>query len=172
MSRAREGAFVAACLLVGVAAGLVWRLTTPLVGYTVTEDGRAVISENDMVDLFTADARFSALGAIAGLVLGLLALWWLRRRGAGLVAWAVGGPVLAGLACWLVGVLGGTPMAERVGQAAVGDVVPVDLALSSPVALAVWPFVALLPVLVWTSFAADPDGKRHRRHLGAPSRSD
>lgn len=149
-------AYVSAALLLGAAGGLVWRTTTPLPGYTVGSDGTAVISEVALTQLFIADARYAVIGAVGGLLLGLLAVLLLRRRGWWVAVWATVGPVLAGLAAWGAGVVGAVPLAQRLATATVGRTEPVDLALNAPVAVLLWPFAAILVVLLWSAFAPEP----------------
>lgn len=161
-ARARRSApvvaYVLSALLVGVVGGVVWRTTTPLPGYTVGPDGKAVISELALTRLFTADARYTLIALIGGSVLGLLAAALLHRRGWWVVVWAVIGPVLAGLAAWGAGIVGAVPLQERLAAATVGRTEPVDLALNAPVAVLVWPFAAVLVVLLWSAFAPEPAG--------------
>lgn len=157
-TRMRDITTAVFAVVVGVAAGLAWRFTTPRVTYTVGEDQVARISENDMVDIFIADARYVLFALLGGLLLGMVVLTWLRRRGATLVVWALGTTVVAGLLAWGVGVVGATPMEVRVDAATPGDQIPNDLQLRSAVAVLIWPLAALVPVLVWSSFARDPDG--------------
>ena len=159
---ARWVAFGAGCLAAGAVGGLVWRATTELPTWTVTPEGTAVLADQALVRMFEATARFVQVGAVAGLLLGLLALVLLRRRGWRVVAAAIVGPLLAGALAWGAGVLGGTPAEDLLAGAAVGSTVPVDLALGAPVALLVWPFLAMVPVLFWSAFAADPDSHRTR----------
>lgn len=160
--RALPGIYLAVCVGAGALAGLVWRATTPLPDWTVQDDGTVVLGEHVLTSLFEATARYTVVAAVGGLLLGLLALALLRRRGWPVVAWSVVGPVLAGLAAWTAGVLGGPSAEELLAGAGPGSSVPVDLALRAPVAVLVWPFLAMLPVLLWSAFSPDPDQKQAR----------
>lgn len=159
---ARWVAYGAGCLAAGAAAGAVWRAATVLPTWTVTPEGTAVLADQALVRMFEATARFVQVGAVGGLLLGLLALALLRRSGWRVVAAAIGGPLLAGALAWWIGVVGTTPAEDVLAGAAVGAEVPVDLALGAPVALLVWPFLAMVPVLFWSAFDPDPDSRRAR----------
>lgn len=150
--------YLGVAVLVGALAGWIWRTTTVLPGYTVQADGHAVISEIGLTRLFEAEARYSLIGMVGGLVLGVLAVLLLRHRGWRIVLWAVLAPVLAGLVAWGVGVVGATPLHDRLAGASVGRTVPVDLALHTPVAVLLWPFLAMLPVLLYSTFSAEDEG--------------
>ncbi|WOQ15473.1 hypothetical protein [Raineyella sp. W15-4] len=152
--------YVLAAVLLGGAGGVVWRTTTPLPGYTVQPDGQAVISELALTQLFVADARYAVIGLVGGLLLGLLAVAVLRRRGWWVVVWAAAAPILAGLAAWGAGVVGAVPLKDRIAHAVAGQSEPVDLALHSPVAVLLWPFAAMLVVLLWSAFAPEPARER------------
>ncbi|SDB85226.1 hypothetical protein GA0111570_10530 [Raineyella antarctica] len=166
------GLYLLGSLATGALGGLVWRTTTVLPGYTVQPDGKAVLSEYALTRVFEATAAYCLVGILGGLLLGLLAVLVLRRQGRWIVAWAVAGPLLAGLAAWAAGVLGGTPVSDRIAAASPGDVVPIDLALGTPVAVLVWPFLAMLPVLLWSAFSPDPDGTARRSGLRTDRRDD
>ncbi|QGF24495.1 hypothetical protein [Raineyella fluvialis] len=145
-----------ASVLLGCLGGVVWRTTTPLPGYTVGPDEKAVISELGLTQLFVADARYALIAMAGGLLLGVLAVVLLRHLGVRIVLWAVIGPVLAGLAAWAAGVVGATPLKDRLAVATAGRTEPVDLALNAPVAVLLWPFLAILVVLLWSAFAPEP----------------
>lgn len=155
MSRTAPALYLLASLATGAVAGLVWRTTTVLPDWTVRSGGSAVISDQALTRLFEATARYALIGAGGGLLLGLIGLLVLRRHGWRIVPWSVLGPLLAGLTAWGVGVAGPTSVEDRLAQAGPGATVPVDLALGAPVAVLVWPFLAMLPVLLHSAFTAD-----------------
>ena len=158
MSRTAPALYLLASLATGAVAGLIWRTTTVLPDWTIRSGGSAVISDQALTRLFEATARYSLIGAVGGLLLGLIGLLVLRRHGWRIVLWSVLGPLLAGLTAWGVGVAGGTSLEDRLAQAGPGATVPVDLALGAPVAVLVWPFLAMLVVLLWSAVVADPQG--------------
>lgn len=153
----RASVYLAGCLVVGAAAGVVWRTTTVLPFWTVTADGTAQLGDRALVEMFGATARYVQLGLVGGLLLGLLALALLRHTGWRVVVAAVAGALVSAGVAWVVGVLGGPSVQEQLATAPVDARVPVALALGTPVAALVWPFLAMAPVLLWSAFAPDPD---------------
>ena len=157
MSRIAPALYLLAALATGALAGLVGRTTTVLPGWTVQPSGSAVMSDQALTRLFEATARYSLIGAVGGLLLGLIGLVVLRRHGWRIVPWSILGPLLAGLTAWGVGVAGGTSVQDRLAQAGPGTTVPIDLTLGTPVAVLLWPFAAMLVVLLASTVVADPD---------------
>lgn len=145
-------------VVLGALGAVVWRLVVQLPAYTVQSDGKAVTTQAGITQVFQADAWFAGIGAVSGLLLGLLAWRWFRTLG-----WLV--PVLAGLAalvsgvaCWQLGMLlGPGPFDQRLAAANPGDLVPISLELHAPVALALWVMMAQLPVLIAASLLRDPE---------------
>ena len=80
MSRIAPALYLLAALATGALAGLVWRTTTVLPGWTVQPSGSAVMSDQALTRLFEATARYSLIGAVGGLLLGLIGLVVLRPR--------------------------------------------------------------------------------------------
>lgn len=142
----------------GALAGAVWRAIVPLPVYRVAADGAAATSERGLAQVVAADAWFCALGLVVGVLLGLVA--WRRFRDLGwlVVLLAVGAAVAAALLCWGVGAaLGPRHFAARLAAAAPGDAVPVSLALRAKAALLLWPFAAVVPVLLASSLGRDDE---------------
>lgn len=152
----RTGALVALAIALGSIAGFVWvRVVTPP-AYVVQPDGHATIAQRDLGTIVAADAVFVILGLVGGLVLGVFAWLWFRRHGfvSGLAA--VGAGLLAGMTCWTVGgLLEPPPFVERLAQAQPGEVVPLDVTLHAPSALAVWAFAAVAVPLFAASVGPD-----------------
>ncbi|NLT31714.1 MAG: hypothetical protein GXX86_14915 [Propionibacterium sp.] len=155
----RVALVLAVSLGVGVVAGVLWWLLTPLPGYRISEDGLAVINERGLAQVFAADAWYTVIAILGGAVIGVLAALWLGRQLGWLVVWVVlVDTLVAGLLCWGVGsLLGPGDFSTRLAEAHAGDVVPMSLTLRSWVALLVWPFIGLLPVLLWSTLARDPE---------------
>lgn len=158
----RVGIVLAASVAIGLVAGVAWWLATPLPSYTIREDGLAVISERGLALVFAADAWFTTLGILGGAGIGLLAALQLGRRIGWLVVWVVlFDATLAALLCWVIGhALGPGDFNTRLANASVGAEVPTALTVRSWVAVAVWPFMGLLPVLLWSTLARDPEEPR------------
>lgn len=146
----------------GVVAGVVWWAVTPLPSYTVTDDGYASIGERGLAQVFAADAYFALLGVVVGLAIGAITAWRLGRYlGWMAVPTIVVDATVAALLCWGVGtLLGPGDFAPRLATAAAGELVPVALTVRSWVAVVVWPFLGLLPLLLWATLARDPQEPR------------
>jgi len=154
----RFGAFLALALGLGALAGVVWWRVTDLPTFRVVTGGGAVTSERGLAGYIAADAWFVVCGVVAGLVLGVLAWRWFSRAGWPVVLVAVVGGSAAGLVCWLVGYeLGPGAFDVRLAAARPGDEVPVELTVRAQVALAVWPLLAVVPVLLASSLGRDPE---------------
>jgi hypothetical protein len=153
-----RGAVVWAGLLglSGLVVGLVWVWLAPRARFEVV-DGGAVPLGRPSAELLVADDAVLVL-LLAGL--GLLAgagAWAVRRRRG--VTWMVAtalGTGVAGVLAWQLGeALAPGPTAAQLRD--VGARVTTGLELSSPPALAVGPFVALLVYVVVALFAASDD---------------
>lgn len=160
-----SGLYLVGAAVLGVLGAVFWVLVVDLPGYVVQADGHAVTSERDLTSVFNSDAWFAAIGVVLGLGLGFIAWRWFRHLGWPMVALATAGALTAGVVCWLLGVLlGPGSFQDRLAQAAPGDFVPISLELRSPVVLALWVMMAVLPVLIGASLARDPDdAPLHRR---------
>ncbi len=141
--------FLILSLVVGGVSGLVWASVAELPSYRINSDGSASMSERGLAQVFSSDSSFCLVGLVTGLLLGLLAWWWFSRRGVLVVPIAAVGALMACLTCWWIGILvGPSGFAIRISGAKAGDLVPIDLALRSWPPVLVWPFAALVPVLV------------------------
>jgi len=155
---AAVAAFVALGLGLGALAGVVWEAVVDLPTYTVNEQGRAATSERGLTAVVGSDAWFCLFGALLGLLLGLVGWRRLRSLGWPLVLLVVLTAAAAGLVAWWVGTaLGPGPFNPRLAAAGPGDVVPVALELRAPGSLLVWPFLAVVPVLLGSSLGRDDD---------------
>lgn len=150
------GVFLGTCLVVGALAGLLWSQLAVLPGYLVDDQGRATTSERGLAEQFSGDAWFCLLAAVGGLLIGVLAWWRLVRVGWTVILLAAAGALVAGGLAWLVGwTMGPGDFETRLAQARPGDLVPIQLTLRAPVSLLVWPFMASIPILLWSSLAPD-----------------
>ena len=152
------------CLLAGLVTGLIWRLVVTRPGYVVNADGGASTTERGLTEFFAADADFTIIGAIAGILLGLVAWFWFGHRGWITVPLAIAGSVLAALVCWQFGVLlAGNTFESTLARAEVGQTVRIDLKLSATSAVWVWALFAVAPVLLISSLSRDEVGPGRRR---------
>ncbi|QDP96957.1 hypothetical protein FOE78_14445 [Microlunatus elymi] len=158
------------CLLVGVGAGALWEKIVRLPTYTVAANGTASTTERGLTEFFGSDAWFCVLGFLISIGLGIVCWKWFGKLGWPVVVVAILGAVCAGLVCWYIGYqLGPGDFERRLATAGPGDVVPIALNLRSPVALVVWAFGAIIPVLLRSSLGKDeeeaalPPRRRTRR---------
>ena len=143
------------CLVIGGIGGVVWKLIVMLPYYSVGAEGKARTTERMLTDFVAPDAWFSVVAAAGGLLIGLLGLRFVRLGWPAVVTTAVSA-VAAALLCWGVGILmGPSDFTGRLAQAMPGDQVPIDFTLQAPVAIAIWPFAAVVPLLLWSSLAPD-----------------
>ena len=163
MSRvlARAVAFVLLGLGLGAAAGVAWWAVVDLPAYVVNPDGGASISERGLTEFLAGDAWFCAhrAGRRGADRAGRLAL--VPRPGLAAGAAVCGLAVAASLVCWLVGYqLGPGEFAPRLAAARPGDLVPIELTLRATASLLVWPFLAVVPVLLGSSLGRDDEEPR------------
>ncbi|WP_314905630.1 hypothetical protein [Propionibacterium acidifaciens] len=164
----RTALYAGLIVVVGLLAGLVWYLVAPLQSVTVTSDGTVTTTNTAAVQNFGPDAAFIMIGLVAGLVLGICAWQWFKGAGWPVVLFAVLGAGLCALvAVSFASVIGPHDFDERLAGAAAGETVMRDLALTTPTAWVVWPFAAVVPVLVYSSLTHDTDDPRVRERLAA-----
>lgn len=151
-------AFLLLCVTIGIIAGVLWRRVVRLPGYTIGENGSASTTERQLTEFFAADAWFCALGLFISVGLGIVAWRWFGRLGWPVVMVAIIGAVACALVCWYVGnTLGPGDFEPRLAAAEPGDFVPIELTLRSPVALVLWAFGAIIPVLLRSSLGPDEE---------------
>lgn len=151
-------AFLLLCVLVGLGIGVLWAEVVTPPSYTVGKDGSAALSERGMTEVFGSDAWFAAFGFVISVGLGIVAWRWFGKLGWPVVIVVIVGALAAALVCWYVGYsIGPGALVSRLADAKPGDVVPVPLTLRSPVTLIVWPFAAIIPVLLRASLGPDEE---------------
>jgi hypothetical protein len=78
--------------------------------------------------------------------------------------------VASALTCWLVGYrLGPGDFSARLAAAQPGDLVPIPLTLRARASLLIWPFFAVIPVLLGSSLGRDEEEPRPLRRRNARS---
>ena len=167
---ARLSIFAAGSLALGAAAGVLWWLLVTPPAYEVNSNGGATTSERGLTEFIAADAWFCAVGLVAGLLIGLAAWRWLRTLGWTIVLVVLLCATAAALTCWLAGYrLGPGDFSARLAAAQPGDLVPIPLTLRARASLLVWPFFAIIPVLLGSSLGRDAEEPRPLRRRGARS---
>lgn len=150
--------FAALGLGLGALTGVLWWAFVELPVYRVNADGGASTSERGLTQFFAGDAWFAALGLVVGVILGVVAWRSFRTLGWPLVPLVTLVAFAAALVCWLVGYrLGPGAFNPRLTDAAPGDLVPIELTLRARASLLIWPFCAVIPVLLGSSLGRDED---------------
>ena len=142
--------------LSGIVGAFIWQLIVQLPSYVITEQGTAVITNQGLTRFFTADGWYVLLGLIIGLILGVVT--WFLARGLGwpVAILGLGAGVIAGMVCLAVGeAFGPSNFAQRIAEAGAGQRVQIDFILRSPIAILVWPFATLVPILLYSSLGPD-----------------
>ena len=170
-------AFAALAAVVGFFCGVFWWGVVDLPTYRISDDFRGYTTERGLTEFFGTDAWFSGLGLTVGAALGYVAWRWFNDVGWPVTFVAALGALLAGGICDVTGRwLGPGSFDTRLAAASPGDVIPIDFQLHSPVALVVWAFAGVLPILVASSMGPDaeeePRPPRKRRHLSAGRRDE
>ncbi|HNV11078.1 MAG TPA: hypothetical protein PKN27_07080 [Propionibacteriaceae bacterium] len=149
-------AYAVLCLLTGVVSGALWNWMVDLPSYHVDDQGVASISERGLTEMFAADARFTLMGIVMGVLLGLAGWMWFRRLGWPVTLVVMVGSLLAAVVCWKVGeAMGPGAFDARISAAQPGDTVPIAFRLNSHTGIVVWMLAALAPVLLWSSLGRE-----------------
>jgi MFS family permease len=149
---------VAAFLVVGAIAGWAWQQFSPLAQYTVDQNGGS-LGEEQMTKIFGPDGTFTAIGFIAGLVVGGALFLWLRNYGPWSVAIVALGSILGSGVAWGVGMLlGHDPLQPRLEAAKPGDLLAAPLELHTWTPLAAWVIGAALAaaIIAASSWRSEP----------------
>lgn len=144
---------LAAFLLVGVAAAVLWWLLADPPRYSVTRRGPAM-GEVELGRQFAIDGWYAVLAALLGGGTGLVLTWWRSRDPLATVLLVLPASGLAALVAARLGTALGPPDPQRVlADAEVGSRVPEMLSVSDPVFWLVWPIAALAGSLMvlWSS---------------------
>ncbi|MDO5498812.1 MAG: hypothetical protein Q4F67_03920 [Propionibacteriaceae bacterium] len=156
--------FIAGIAVVGCLAGGLWASIAPVPTYQVNADGFATTSERGLAGFVAGDAWFVLIGLALGALCGVVAWWWFAGLGWRVVPLAMVGATVMGLLCWQVGWwLGPGPFEPRLATASPGAILEIELTVRGPAALLVWPFAAVLVLMLISALAPDPEEDRRRR---------
>lgn len=151
--RWRTLAHLIACGAAGVLAGIIWAALAPRAQYRIDENLAAALSERAYAEIIGGDAAFAIIMAAFGIGVGVLTWIWFHKRGWAVILMALLGSAVLALMSWQIGqIIGGDGVTERVAAAQVGDLVQMDLELHSLSALAVAPFTAITPIMLFAAF--------------------
>lgn len=143
-----------AFLLVGLVAGVLWPHLVQPVDVTRTSAG-IVTGELDLSHRIDNDGWYSVLGALGGLVLGIVLTLWRRTNEVVTVLLVTSGAFLAAWVAAKVGTaLGPDNPQKALAHAAVGATAPDRVTVSAHAAYLVWPIAAVVGavVVLWRPF--------------------
>jgi hypothetical protein len=150
---------LAGSAVLGLLAGLIWGEVAPRALLQEVSPGTAQFVNVETSAFIVADGWFCLISAVAGLITGLLGYRFLlaARTGArtaeGVRAAAAAGLILGGIAggfvmLWLGEQIGLSSYNQHLGSSPAGTLFPASLALGAKSALAFWPLVTAVIILV------------------------
>lgn len=150
---------LAGSALLGLLAGFIWGEVAPRAQLQEVSPGTAQFVNVETAAYIVADGWFCLISAVAGLITGLLGYRFLlaARTGAraadGVRAAAAAGLILGAVAAalvtlWLGGQIGLSGYYQHLASSPVGTLFPESLALGAKSALAFWPLVTAVIILV------------------------
>jgi len=161
---------VAGLALAGVPAGLLWWALAPRADFRITETGPVPIGEVSPELLVADDAVLALVLAGVGVLAGVAAWFLRRRRGVATVLALALGTCVTAVVAWQVGeLLGAGPSEAQLAD--VGARVTTSLTLSSPAAMALAPFTALLAYVVAVLYTPDDGLGRTQAPSGGSPRA-
>lgn len=145
--------FTLLALLCAALLGVAWAVLAPRPSYVVGDQYSATIAERSLAAIFGVDALFSLFMLVFGLVVGISCWFWFRQLGWFICLLAILVSGLGAVIAWQLGSLVGiSDFDTRLAEAAIGDEVPIDLALRSLSSLLVAPFAAVTPIMMLAAF--------------------
>ncbi len=147
-------ALLAGSAALGLLGGLIWGEVAPRVLLQEVSAGTAEIVNTETRAFFGADAWFSGIAVVAGLLTGLLGyrLAVAPRDGAARASVALAlilGAVAGGFTMmWAGGQIGLSSFNRQLGSSPAGTLFPSSLALGAKSALALWPLFTALVLLI------------------------
>jgi hypothetical protein len=141
---------LAATAVIGIPAGYIWALLAPRALAQVVSRGAARVVNPETTAFIAADAWFVLIAAVGGLLTGIAGyLLLVRRRGApaalGLI---LGGLAAAALMLWIGDNYGHAAFQHRLLTDRPGTYLHAALSLGSKGALAFWPMLVALVIVV------------------------
>jgi hypothetical protein len=141
-------AIVIGSALVGLVGGVLWAALAPRAVFVAVGHGQAYVVNAETTAFIAGDAWFCLIGAVGGLVIGLLGyLFAIRRYGPVPMAAVLVGSVVAGLtARWLGQHWGLTGFNDQLATARRGTLLHATLVLGD-VPQPLWPAIMLWPLM-------------------------
>jgi hypothetical protein len=147
-------AAVAGSAALGLLGGLIWGEVAPRPLLQEISIGTAELINAETRAFIGADAWFCGIGAVAGLLTGIIGYrFCVARHSGGTRAVIAAGLILGGVAgafvmLWLGEQIGLSAYNQHLGSSANGTVFPESLALGARSALAFWPMFTAIAILV------------------------
>jgi hypothetical protein len=164
---------LAATAVIGIPAGYIWALLAPRALARVVSRGAAQVVNPETTAFIAADAWFVLIAAVGGLLTGIAGyLLLVRRWGApaalGLI---LGGLAAAALMLWIGDNYGHAAFQHRLLTDRPGTYLHAALSLGSKGALAFWPMVVALVIVVPEAAAYLSSSRKDRaaRSAGQPA---
>lgn len=134
--------------LVGLAGGALWAQVAPRAVYVAVGHGQAYVVNPETTAFIAGDAWYCLIGAVGGLVIGLLGyLLAIRRYGPVPMAAVLAGSVVAGLiARWLGQNWGLTRFNDQLAAARQGTLLHAPLVLGGDTSHLLWPAIVFWPL--------------------------
>ena len=140
--------------VLGLPAGLIWGEVAPRAMLQQVSTGAAQLVSPETNAFIGADAWYSGIAALAGLLAGVIGYWSLVRvRTDGSRAAAAGGLILGAIAgalvmMWLGEQIGLSGYNHHFASSPAGTVYPASLVLGAKSALAFWPLLTSVVILI------------------------
>jgi hypothetical protein len=164
---------LAATAVIGIPAGYIWAWLAPRALAQVVSRGAANVVNPETTAFIAADAWFVLIAVIGGLLTGIAGyLLLVRRRGApaalGLI---LGGLAAAALMLWIGDNYGHAAFQHRLLTDRPGTYLHAALSLGSKAALAFWPMLVALVIVVpeAVAYLRSPRKDRTARSAGQPA---
>jgi hypothetical protein len=145
---------LAGSAVLGLIGGLIWGDVAPRAMLQEISAGTAELMNAETRAYIGADAWFAGIAAVAGLITGVVGFRFgvSRRRGVGRAAVAagliIGGVAGAFVMLWLGQQIGLSGYNHDLASSANGTVFPSSLALGASSALAFWPMLTAIVILI------------------------
>jgi hypothetical protein len=138
----------------GLIGGLIWGEVAPRALLQEVGTGTAELMNSETRAFIGADAWFAGIAAVAGLITGVVGFrFWVSRRAGGARAALAAGLILGGVAgafvmLWLGQQIGLSAYNHDLASSADGTMFPSSLTLGASSALAFWPMLTAVVILI------------------------
>lgn len=141
--------------LVALPAASVWLLWAEPAQWIMTERG-LMMTQELAAGQFDVVAKFTMIGLVSGLMIGLVVAFALRPATWRNVPVALGSATLAAGLCWLLGRVLGPSDPSAANGVPVGELVSTQFAVDTWPAFLAWPLMSLFVIAVFIYMSDDP----------------